>query len=192
MIGRLVGNLAERDDASALIDVDGVGYEVEAPDGTFDEVDIGEQCILYTHHVVHQEGNSLYAFPNKTMRDFFRELIKIAGIGPKSGVAILATLSVSELIRVVGERDSKSLMRVKGVGKRTAERIVIDLEDRVAKIPFQLAHATGDSSSIQSDAESALISLGYRQSEARQVIQSVWQHGMQLEELIRKALQQSR
>ena len=189
MIGRLVGKLAELDGAVALIDVHGVGYEVEAPEGTFDAQSIGDECTLYVHQLIQQDLHSLYAFPNKPMREFFRVLIKISGIGPKSAVSMLAVFSVSELIRIVSQRDTNALMRVKGIGKRTAERILVEMSDRVERLPYALAHSTDDSSSIQSDAESALVQLGFRQTLARQAVSEAWYEGSTLEELIRSSLQ---
>ncbi len=189
MIGRIVGKLVELDGAVALIDVNGVGYEVEAPDGTFDAQKIGDQCTLFTHQIVQQDLNSLYAFPSKPMREFFRVLIKISGIGPKSAVSMLAVFSVSELIRIVSQRDTGALMRVKGIGKRTAERILVDLSDRVERLPYALAHSTSDSTSLQSDAESALVQLGFRQTHARDAVKGAWYDGVSLEELIRASLQ---
>ncbi len=189
MIGRIVGKLVEVDGAVALIDVNGVGYEVEAPDGTFDEQNIGDECTLFTHQILLPDQSSMYAFPSKPMREFFRVLIKISGIGPKSAVSMLAAFSVSELIRIVSQRDTSALMRVKGIGKRTAERILVDLFDRVERLPYALAHSTTSSSSLQTDAESALVQLGFRQTHARDAVKGAWYEGVSLEELIRASLQ---
>lgn len=189
MIGRLVGKIVDLDGSVAVIDVNGVGYEVEVPLGTFDDYSVGDDCTLHTHQIVQQDAQALYAFPNKPMREFFRVLIKISGIGPKSAISMLGVLSLSELVRSVSQRDTSALMRVKGVGKRTAERILVDLSDRVERLPYALAHSQYDSSSLQADAESALVQLGFGRSASRQAINSAWYDGIELEELIRTSLQ---
>ncbi|MCY3883291.1 MAG: Holliday junction branch migration protein RuvA [Gammaproteobacteria bacterium] len=189
MIGRLEGKIVDMEGTFAVIDVNGVGYEVEVPLGTFDEYSVGDDCTLHTHQVIQQDVQALYAFPNKPMREFFRVLIKISGIGPKSAVSMLGVLSVGELVRCVSQRDASALMKVKGVGKRTAERIVVDLSDRVERLPYALAQSQVSSTSLQSDAETALVQLGFGRSLARQAIDSAWYDGIELEELIRSSLQ---
>ena len=190
MIGRLVGKLAEFNGTNAVIDVQGVGYEVESPLGTYADVNVGDECTLYVHLSILQDAHSLYAFPNKPMREFFRVLIKVPGIGPKSAISMLAAYSVSDLIRIVNQRDIGALTRAKGIGKKTAERILVDLSDKVEGLPYELVHATGDSSAIRTDAETALMQLGFRQFDANQAISAVWHDGIELEPLIRGALQQ--
>lgn len=189
MIGRLKGKIVDLDGTVAVIDVNGVGFEVEVPTGTFDEYSVGDDCILHTHQVIQQDVQALYAFPNKPMREFFRVLIKISGIGPRSAVSMLGVLSVGELVRCVSQRDAGALMKVKGIGKRTAERILVDLSDRVERLPYALAHSQVSSASLQSDAETALVQLGFGRSLARQAINSAWYDGIDLEELIRTSLQ---
>lgn len=189
MIGRLEGKIVDLDGTVAVVDVNGVGYEVEVPIGTFDEYSVGDECTLHTHQVIQQDLQALYAFPNKPMREFFRVLIKISGIGPKSAISMLGVLSVGELVRSVSQRDTSALMRVKGIGRRTAERILVDLSDRVDRLPYSLAQSQIDSTSLQSDAETALVQLGFGRSSARQAIDSAWYDGIELEDLIRTSLQ---
>lgn len=189
MIGRLVGKIVDLDGSTAVVDVAGVGYEVEVPPGTFDSYSVGDECTLFTHQVIQQDLQSLYGFPSKPMREFFRVLIKISGIGPKSAVSMLGVISLSELVRCVSQRDIGVLLRVKGIGRKTAERILVDLSDRVERLPYSLAHSQEDSSSLQSDAETALVQLGFGRSPARQAIEAAWYDGIELEELIRSSLQ---
>lgn len=188
MIGRLSGTLAEIVDNVAIVDVHGVGYEIEVPSATFDDTLVGGDCTVYVHHVVQQDGDLLYGFPNRGMREFFRVLIKIPSVGPKSALAILSTYSVEQLSRIARERDAGYLTRIKGIGKRGAERIVLELANIVDNLPFAVEDAMEGSSTL-TEAENALVSLGYRQGDARRAVEAVWHDGMPIEQLVRLALQ---
>lgn len=200
MIGRLTGILAEkRLPNQALVDVGGVGYEVELPMSSFAKLpQAGEKVQLTIHHVVREDANLLYGFCSSKEREAFRLLIKVSGIGPKSAVLILSGLSAEELYRVIQSEDLTSLMKVPGVGKKTAERLIIELRDKVKILaPLDitddlLAASNGstmnDSEAIMNDAIEALVSLGYNQSEAKKRVTKVAKPGLSLEMIIPLAL----
>ena len=188
MISRLVGKLVDRVDSLALIDVNGVGFEVEVPDGTFDNASLDEVCTLYTHHVITQDAQALYAFPNKQMREFFRELIKINKVGPKAALAMLSTFSISELVRIVTENDNATLTRVKGIGKATADLVLVQLRNRIESLPLSVTHSLDELHPSHADAEQALVNLGYRPIDAREAIRLASYEGISIEELIRNSL----
>lgn len=200
MIGRLTGVLAEkRLPNQALVDVGGVGYEVELPMSSFAKLpQAGEKVQLTIHHVVREDANLLYGFCSSKEREAFRLLIKVSGIGPKSAVLILSGLSAEELYRVIQSEDLTSLMKVPGVGKKTAERLIIELRDKVKILaPLDitddlLAASNGstmnDSEAIMNDAIEALVSLGYNQSEAKKRVTKVAKPGLSLEMIIPLAL----
>ncbi len=188
MIGRLHGILTELEGNQALIDVNGVGYELEVPIGTFDDVAMTTTCTVYVHQVHLQDAMVLFGFSNKPTREFFRVLIKIPSVGPKSALAILSTYSLTQLGRIARERDDGGLTRVKGIGKRSAERIVVELANMVDQLPLAVMDAIPTSSTLQ-EAESALVSLGYRLGEARKAVKAAWHEDISVEELVRNALQ---
>ncbi|GHA01042.1 Holliday junction branch migration protein RuvA [Ignatzschineria ureiclastica] len=199
MIGRLTGILAEkRLPNQALVDVNGVGYEVELPMSSFAQLpQEGEKVQLTIHHVVREDASLLYGFSSPKEREAFRLLIKVSGIGPKSAILILSGLSAEELYRVINRDDLASLTKVPGVGKKTAERLIIELRDKVKN----LAPAAGfddllggtepimtDPQMITDDAIEALVSLGYNQTEAKKRVMKVAKPGLTLEMIIPLAL----
>lgn len=199
MIGRLTGILAEkRLPNQALVDVNGVGYEVELPMSSFAQLpQEGEKVQLTIHHVVREDASLLYGFSSPKEREAFRLLIKVSGIGPKSAILILSGLSAEELYRVINRDDLASLTKVPGVGKKTAERLIIELRDKVKN----LAPAAGfddllggsepimtDPQVITDDAIEALVSLGYNQTEAKKRVMKVAKPGLTLEMIIPLAL----
>ncbi len=200
MIGRLTGILAEkRLPNQALIDVGGVGYEVELPMSSFALLpNEGEKVQLTIHHVVREDASLLYGFTNPKEREAFRLLIKVSGIGPKSAILILSGLSAEELYRVVQNEDLVSLTKVPGVGKKTAERLLIELRDKVKglaptdEIEDLLTNSDGNLvpmvGNVLDDAIEALVSLGYNQTEAKKRVNKVMQPGLSLEEIIPLAL----
>lgn len=197
MIGRLKGILLEKQPPHVLLDVQGVGYELDAPMSTFYKLPtLGEMVTLHTHMVVREDAQLLYAFAEKRERELFRELIRLNGVGPKLALALMSGLEVDELIRAVQAQDTSALVRVPGVGKKTAERLLIELRDRFKAwetLPGSfkpLARAITDlvPDSHTGDAVSALISLGYKPQEASRAIAAVEEEGLSSEELIRRAL----
>ncbi len=196
MIGRLKGVLLEKQPPAILIDVQGVGYELEASMSTFYNLpECGETIILHTHLVVREDAQLLYGFFSQSERLMFRTLIKISGVGPKLALAILSGMSAEDFSRCILEGDSKALTQLPGVGKKTAERLVVELKDRLEKddsIKLPGAPATIEKrANPVNDAVSALISLGYKAQQASQMIRAMDVDGKSTEEIIRSALQGS-
>ena len=197
MIGRLRGTLAEKQPPHLILDVNGLGYELEVPMTTLYRLPaVGEPLTLHTHLVVREDAHLLYGFFEKRERELFRELIRLNGVGPKLALALMSGLEVDELVRCVQAQDTAALVKVPGVGKKTAERLLVELKDRFKaweSIPSiaplvvepQLAQAV---SSAENDAVSALISLGYKPQEASRAVAAVKEDGMSSEDLIRRAL----
>lgn len=194
MIGRLKGLLLEKQPPAILIDVQGVGYELEASMSTFYNLpECGETIILHTHMVVREDAQLLYGFISLAERLMFRTLIKISGVGPKLALTILSGMSAEDFSRCILEGDSKALTQLPGVGKKTAERLVVELKDRIEKDDSIKLHGAPEKIERQAnpvnDAVSALISLGYKAQQASQMIRSIEVDGKSTEEIIRTALQ---
>jgi len=196
MIGRLTGILLEKQPPQILLDVGGVGYEVEAPMSTFYRLPaLGEKTTLHTHLVVREDAQLLYAFAEKRDCTLFRELIRLNGVGPKLALALMSGLEVDELIAAVQAQDTSALVRVPGVGKKTAERLLVELKDKFkaweslpgAAVPLASGPAAGGVSHT-ADAVSALIALGYKPQEASRAVSAIKEEGLSSEELIRRAL----
>lgn len=194
MIGRLHGLLLEKQPPTILIDVQGVGYELEASMSTFYHLpECGETITLHTHMVVREDAQLLYGFYSLSERVMFRNLIRISGVGPKLALTILSGISAEEFTRCIMEADSKALTRLPGVGKKTAERLVVELKDRLdkddsIKLPG-LAEKVDAAVNPVNDAVSALISLGYKAQQASQMIRALDVEDKSTEEIIRAALQ---
>ncbi|WP_150913113.1 Holliday junction branch migration protein RuvA [Marinobacter halotolerans] len=203
MIGRIRGVLIEKSPAQALVECAGLGYEIDIPVTTFFNLpEPGEEVLLHTHFAVREDHQSLFGFAARFDRDLFRQLIKVNGVGPKMAVGILSGLDANQFIRCVEARDINSLVKLPGVGKKTAERLLIEMTDRIKQLEGQFALATGgatptDPAAAQplpaghspvEEAESALISLGYKPQEATKTISRIAEEGMSSQELIRLAL----
>jgi len=197
MIGKISGVLEEKNTHQALIEVNGLSYEVEVPITTsFEMPEIGCKVQLYTHFVVREDAQLLYGFLKKQDREMFRVLIKVNGVGPKLAVAILSGLDSASLARCVQDDDVATLVKLPGIGKKTAERLLIELRDKVKTLllpqsdtniegGLSLSMATA---SIDEEAEEALIALGYKPQAAAKSIKSCKKAGQSLEELIKAAL----
>jgi len=195
MIGFLRGRLAARYPPGLMIDVGGVGYELEAPMSTFYGLPAtGEPVALFTHLVVREDAHVLYGFATESERRLFRGLLKVSGVGPKIALAILSGSSVEDFLRTIEAEDIAMLTRIPGIGRKTAERVIIEMRDSVAKLATggpagaEAAPATGTAGSAQSEAFSALLSLGYKPPEASRLLKSVEEPGLATTELIRNAL----
>ena len=200
MIGRIAGTLIEKKAPDLLIDVGGVGYEVLAPMSTFYQLPApGQGVILHTHLVVREDAHQLYGFAEGRERELFRALIKVNGVGPKVALAILSGVSVSDFVRLIHNNDVTALTRVPGIGKKTAERLVLDMRDRLGGWQEDGAGAAeslqpslqDDSASVSEEAETALIALGYKPAEAaRMVVRALKDNpaAERSEEIIRLAL----
>ena len=197
MIGRLTGVLLEKQPPHMLLDVNGVGYEVDSPMSTFYRLPaIGEKTTLHTHLVVREDAQLLYGFAEKRDRELFRELIRLNGVGPKLALALMSGLEVDELIGAVHAEDATALTRVPGVGKKTAERLLVELKGRFkaweslpgGTAPLAAGSTAAMPASGTADAVSALIALGYKPQEASRAVANIKEDGLSSDELIRRAL----
>ena len=166
MIGRLTGTLLEKQPPLVLLDVQGVGYEVNVPMSTFYTLpDTGEVIILHTYLVVREDVHLLFGFATDTERQVFRQLVKISGVGARTALAVLSGLSVSDLYQAVVDQDSRQIIQVPGIGKKTAERLLLELRDKLSSDMIGTdGHAS--SSKVNNDVLNALLALGYNELEA--------------------------
>ncbi|MBT82252.1 MAG: Holliday junction branch migration protein RuvA [Alteromonadaceae bacterium] len=201
MIGRIEGRLLEKQPPEVLIDVNGIGYEIQMPMTSFYQLPaVGENVAVYTHFVVREDAQLLFGFADKMERGLFRELIKANGVGPKLGLTILSGMSAGQFLISVQNEDVSALVSLPGIGKKTAERLVVELKDRLAKfgkqqavdIPFDMENKAADTivpvNDAKEEAQSALVALGYKPVQANKLVTSVYQDGMNSENLIREAL----
>jgi len=192
VIGRLQGVLLRKEPPALMLDVGGVGYELEAPMTTFYELPaVGERVTLYTHLVVREDAHLLYGFVREAQRRLFRELLKVNGVGPRVALAVLSGLSDEEFSRCVAQEDIARLTKVPGIGRKTAERLVIEMRDKLPKdIPLPASTAAGPAAPGDpvSEAVSALVALGYKPNEASRAVRSASTKGLSAEEIIRQAL----
>jgi Holliday junction DNA helicase RuvA len=201
MIGRLTGKLLTKHAPELLIDVNGVAYEVQAPMTTFYNLPAeGQSVTLHTHLVVREDAQLLYGFYDLVDRTLFRLLIKINGVGPKLALSILSGIETQAFVNCIHEGDSSTLVKVPGVGKKTAERLVIEMRDKIkdwegaedSSSDGQPSLSGSGKSSARSDAESALQALGYKASEAAKAIAQIKDQDLSSEEMIRLALKNMR
>jgi Holliday junction DNA helicase RuvA len=192
MIGFLRGRLAAKHPPQLLIDVGGVGYEVEAPMSTFYGLPaVGETLTLLTHLVVREDAHILFGFATEEERQLFRNLLRISGIGAKMALGILSGITVEGFVRCVRTEDTASLVKVPGIGKKTAERLIIEMRDRLdAATPGSPGMpGAGGLAGAQDEAFGALVALGYKPAEATRMLKTVDCDGLATEEIIRRALQ---
>ena len=198
MIGRLRGTILEKQAPHILLDVGGVGYEIDAPMTTFYELPAtGNEVVLYTHLAVREDAHKLYGFVSKTDRSLFRALIKVSGVGAKMALALLSGMAANEFVNTIRNKDVDSLVKIPGVGKKTAERLVVEMGDRlkdwqggtVGTEPNVISTNVSElpDNSTQ-DAISALISLGYKPQQASMMVLKVDSNACSSEEIIRQAL----
>lgn len=197
MIGRLRGTLAEKQPPHVIIDINGLGYELEVPMTTLYRLPaVGEPLTLHAHLVVREDAHLLYGFFEKRERELFRELIRLNGVGPKLALALMSGLEVDELVRCVQAQDTSVLVKIPGVGKKTAERLLVELKDRfkawetVPGMSTLVVEPRGASAvtNAENDAVSALISLGYKPQEASRAVSAIKEDGLSSEDMIRRAL----
>lgn len=198
MIGRLRGRIVQRHPPFLLIDVNGVGYEVEAPMSTFYALPEGEaEVTLHTHLAVREDAHILYGFAREGDRALFRALLKVNGVGGKMALAILSGMTADEFALCVQAGDIAALTRLPGVGKKTAERLVVEMRDRLEGLsgnaaPLQASAVpagAGMPADASADAVSALMALGYKPAEASKMVRAVAAEGLGTEDIIKAALQ---
>ncbi len=177
MIGRLTGKLLELEGGSVLVDVAGIAYEVEVSAGVLQTLPrVGEEMRLHTHFVVREDAQLLYGFSSKSERELFRAFIKISGVGPKLGLSLISALDPQSLNAAVRNNDVSMLTKVPGVGKKTAERLMVELKNRMdsltesGAVPINVVSVDGADAGIAVEAEDALIALGYRPAEANRAV----------------------
>jgi holliday junction DNA helicase RuvA len=193
VIGFLKGRLAAKQPPSLMVDVNGVGYELEAPMSTFYGLPAtGEAVALFTHLVVREDAHILFGFGTDAERRLFRGLLKVSGVGPKIALGVLSGASVEEFLRIVEAEDATMLTRIPGVGRKTAERIIIEMRGNAAKLaaPAAGGDALGSVSpqSPQGEAYAALIALGYKPPEVTRLLKAADEPGLATTEIIRRAL----
>ncbi|MDD3529239.1 MAG: Holliday junction branch migration protein RuvA [Gallionellaceae bacterium] len=185
MIGRLTGTLLEKHPPQILVDVHGVGYEVDVPMSTFYNLPaVGDKVALYTHFSVREDAQQLFGFLSAKEREVFRTLIRISGVGPRLALSVLSGLNVDELAQAVAMQDGSRLTKIPGVGKKTAERLLLELKGKLADA---LPTVAGGPAHVAHDALNALMALGYSDKEAAPALKQL-PEGLSLEESIRQAL----
>ncbi len=198
MIGQLCGVILEKQPPQLLLNINGIGYEVDAPMGTFYRLpDIGQEVTLFTHFVVREDAHHLYGFYTREERLLFRTLLKVNGVGPKLGLTILSSVTPDEFVRCVVNNDTASLVCLPGIGKKTAERLVVEMRDKLSawqdKLPTgssTMKAEHGARNQTVQDAISALIALGYKPQEASRAVSKIDDGVLSSEEIIRRALQE--
>jgi Holliday junction DNA helicase RuvA len=197
MIGFLRGKLVHKSPPFLVLDVQGVGYEVEAPMTTFYDLPaINEEIKLHTHLVVREDAHILFGFSTEADRAMFRTLIKVNGVGPKLALTILSGQSAEEFQRCIHDNDTQALVRLPGVGKKTAERLIIEMRDRLPTLGDSTMTSADNSGTTiplagkpKQEAVSALCSLGYKPLDASKMVQNISSEGKSCEDIIRLALQ---
>lgn len=203
MIGSLRGIILEKQPPEVLIEAGGVGYEVQVPMTSFYELpEVGQEAYVCIHFVTREDAQLLFGFTNKKERAVFRELIKASGVGPKLALTILSGMNAEQFMQCVSMEDVTALTKLPGVGKKTAERLVIEMRDRLSKLAKEQGYAEtvqltpdlpventfAQRTDAKEEALSALIALGYKPPQASKVINSVYTEDMKSEQLIREAL----
>jgi len=198
VIGRLRGELVAKEPPHLMIDAGGVGYELEAPMSTFCHLPaVGESVVLLTHLVVREDAQLLYGFLTEAERALFRHLIRVSGVGARTALAILSGMSVEEFRRCVHGGDAQGLTRLPGIGRKTAERLVVEMRDRLAGLPAAQAGVVAaappatPTEDAAAEAVRALVSLGYKEAAAERMVRAVAGPDLRSEDLIRLALKRS-
>lgn len=200
MIGQIRGIILEKQAPQLLVDVQGIGYELDAPMSTIYQLpDVGQEVTLFTHFVVREDAHHLYGFYTRDERLLFRTLLKVNGVGPRLALTILSSTTPEEFVHCVLNNDSGSLVRLPGIGKKTAERLIIEMRDKLSGwggVPAEGATLIkSENNNIRhqtlQDAISALITLGYKHQEANRMVTKIDDGAATSEELIRRALRES-
>ena len=174
MIGRLSGVLAAKTPPQLLVDVAGVGYEVDVPMSTFYQLGaIGERVVLLTHFVVREDAQVLFGFLTEAERQAFRQLVRISGVGPRTALAVLSGLSVAELAQAVAQQQSGRLVKLPGIGKKTAERLLLELKGKLGPDLALPAAGAAAATEAGSDIVQALLALGYNEREAQAALKAL-------------------
>jgi Holliday junction DNA helicase RuvA len=194
MIGQLTGKILEKNPPEILLEVSGIGYEILCPMSTFYEMGADVNLVLHTHLHVKEDAHTLYGFISKDEKTLFRELIRVNGIGPKVALAILSHLNVASLMNAVAHEDDVLLAKTPGIGKKTAQKLIVELKDRLEKLSLsntanQQITASANINPNTKQALAALQSLGFKAKEAERMLAAISDDSLSTEELIRLALQ---
>jgi Holliday junction DNA helicase RuvA len=190
MIAQIRGTLIEKTPTYVIIDCGGVGYELKISLNTFSQIGTGTECLLFTHFVVREDAQILYGFKETSERELFRLLISVSGVGSATAVMILSSLSPNETKGAILTGDVNTLKSVKGIGAKSAERIIIDLRDKIGKIDGAATISLTPSNTIKEEALSALVMLGFSKNPAEKALTKILSSGEELtvEELIKRTL----
>lgn len=197
MIGSIRGKVIRTEGMTALIEVQGLGYEVEVTGQCLPLLKTGEEIFLYVHHVVREDAQLLFGFVSFEQRALFRELVRISGIGPKIALSLLSAISVEDFIQAVAQDQVSTIVSIPGIGKKTAERLLIEIKDRLPKLNLGLkegalnvkANPQNNQALIYKDeAIGALVGLGYKEQIALKLVEKVYQEGMETKEIIMASL----
>jgi len=193
MIGRLSGKILEKNPPEILLEVGGISYEILCPMSSFYEMGTSTSLMLHTHLQVKEDAHTLYGFISKDEKTLFRELIRVNGIGPKVALAILSHLNIASLMNAVAMEDDVLLAKTPGIGKKTAQKLIVELKDRLEKLELsstQYQKITGSNTNPNTQkASSALQALGFKVKEADKMLDAISDDSLSTEELIRLALQ---
>ncbi len=196
MIGRIRGKLVEKNPPEILVDVGGITYELQVPMSTLYQLpDLGQELVLHTHFVVREDAQLLYGFYDSKDKAMFRALIRVNGVGPKMALGILSGMEADEFVRTVRNNDVTAMVNMPGIGKKTAERLIVEMRDRLSEWDAgeetTVSSSSGGDSAITKDAETALIGLGYKPQQAARAITQVLKENPDIvdsEDLIRLSL----
>ena len=195
MIGQLKGKIISKSPPEVLLEVQGIGYEILCPMSTFYELDnLSDDALLFTHLSIKEDAHTLFGFITKDEKNVFRELIRVNGVGPKVALAILSNLSVHSLVECISKEDADLLAKTPGIGKKTALKLIVELQDRLSKL--DLAGSLANSSALKQNSNpnskqaiEALQSLGFKAKEANRMVSKIEDQELSTEQLIRLALQ---
>ena len=180
MINRILGIIVEKNPSVVIVDVGGVGYEIGIPVSTFSKLpQIGEKVLLYTHLYIREDAHQLFGFLEEMERSLFGKIIKVSGIGPKVGLAILSTISPTSLVSYIERRNTENLCQIPGIGKKTAERMILELNGKI--------EAVSENTNNNEELVQALLALGYSEKEVRSTVSTI-EYKLTIQEKIKKAL----
>ena len=191
MIGSLIGLIKDKKPSLVLLEVNGVGYEVHIPLSTsFQLPNNGESTFILTHLVIRDDQHTLYGFATEEERKLFRTLIKISGVGAKMALTILSGINVNGFVQSVINEDVDTLVHLPGIGKKTAERLIVEMKDKIQDLTDspELSGSAASDNNMLLEARNALVNLGYKSSEARKILDKIDTTGLEVEELLRQAL----
>ena len=191
MIGSLIGLIKDKKPSLVLLEVNGVGYEVHIPLSTsFQLPNNGESTFILTHLVIRDDQHTLYGFATEEERKLFRTLIKISGVGAKMALTILSGINVNGFVQSVINEDVDTLVHLPGIGKKTAERLIVEMKDKIQDVTDspELTGSAASDNNMLLEARNALVNLGYKSSEARKILDKIDTTGLEVEELLRQAL----